>query len=103
MITAGIRLVNPDNRILLGTISPELKSEFTRTNVTAERDEDGLTLKFEAEDVSALRASMNSYLIWLKVVEDVMTATGNSDLNNDGSGEIHDDNSHDGRNRKGGR
>lgn len=71
MIRAEITLKNVDRDLLYKALSPELKSEFTRTKVAVKRLEDGVSLEFRAEDVNALRAAMNSYLRWLKVIEEI--------------------------------
>jgi len=71
MIKAAITLKNVDTDLLCKALSPELKSEFTRTKVAVKRLKDGVSLEFRAEDVNALRAAMNSYLRWLKVIEEI--------------------------------
>jgi tRNA threonylcarbamoyladenosine modification (KEOPS) complex Pcc1 subunit len=80
MITASITLKNADHRILHKAISPELKSGFTRALVDIKNLEDGVKLEFKADDVTALRAAVNSYLRWLKIIDDIKEET--KDLNN---------------------
>ncbi len=71
MITASITLRNADNSIIYEAISPEMKSEFTRTRIDIKKMKDGMTLEFAADDVNALRAAMNSYLKWLTIIDDI--------------------------------
>ncbi|MCK5548650.1 MAG: hypothetical protein KAI64_06520, partial [Thermoplasmata archaeon] len=79
-ITASITLKNADERVLYKAISPELKSGFTRAMVDIKKLEDGVKLEFKADDVNALRAAVNSYLRWLKIIDDIKEET--KDLNN---------------------
>ncbi|MEM3041010.1 MAG: KEOPS complex subunit Pcc1 [Nitrososphaerota archaeon] len=59
-------------RIIERALKPEAKSSprhRSRTRVTCK--DENLTLEFEAEDTTALRASVNSYLSWLQLLNDV--------------------------------
>jgi len=69
---AVIRLNFPSERhlaIVFKALEPETKSPLTsRSRVRVEGKGKKLTLSFEAEDTSALRAAMNSYLRWIALV-----------------------------------
>jgi tRNA threonylcarbamoyladenosine modification (KEOPS) complex Pcc1 subunit len=71
MITANLTLRNVEGRTLQEAMGPELDSELSRAQVEMDRIKDGITLRFRAEDIIALRAAMNSYLRWLKLITDI--------------------------------
>jgi len=54
-------------------LEPETRAALSsRSKVTVKRDCKTLTLVFEAKDTSALRASLNSYLHWIRLTKDVL-------------------------------
>jgi tRNA threonylcarbamoyladenosine modification (KEOPS) complex Pcc1 subunit len=58
--------------IIIKSLRPELESNITdRSKVLIEASEKGLILKVEAEDVTALRAAVNSYLYWINGIIDI--------------------------------
>jgi tRNA threonylcarbamoyladenosine modification (KEOPS) complex Pcc1 subunit len=58
--------------IIIKSLRPELESNISdRSKVLIEASESGLILKVEAEDVTALRAAVNSYLYWINGVIDI--------------------------------
>ena len=60
------------SRIIHEALVPETKTAATnRSRVRLGREGNVVTLFFEAEDTTALRASMNSYLSWLKLLRDL--------------------------------
>ena len=71
MMSAAITLRGVDARVLRGAIGPELDAEPARATAEIRETKDGLTIRLEAEDVAALRAALNSYLRWLKVISDI--------------------------------
>jgi tRNA threonylcarbamoyladenosine modification (KEOPS) complex Pcc1 subunit len=71
MITANLTIRNVEYLTLQKAIGPELDNELSRARVEMKRLEDGISLRFMADDVVALRASMNSYLRWLKLITDI--------------------------------
>jgi tRNA threonylcarbamoyladenosine modification (KEOPS) complex Pcc1 subunit len=71
MITANLTLRNIGLPALREAIGPELDSELSRARVEMEVLEDGIALRFRAEDTTALRAAMNSYIRWLKLITDI--------------------------------
>ena len=53
-------------------LEPETKTSITnRSRMRLSREGKTVTLVFEAEDTTALRASMNSYLNWLHLLQDI--------------------------------
>ncbi len=58
-------------KIVLRALEPETKTmPTTRSEVEIEGDGRSLTIRFEAKDTSALRASINSYLRWISLIND---------------------------------
>lgn len=58
--------------IMVKSLRPELESNITdRSKALIEASERGLILKVEAEDVTALRAAVNSYLYWINGIIDI--------------------------------
>jgi KEOPS complex subunit Pcc1 len=72
---AVIRLKFPSEehaKIVLRALEPETKTmPTTRSGVKIEGDGKSLTIRFEARDTSALRASINSYLRWISLINSV--------------------------------
>ena len=59
--------------IVLNALKPETKESPTqRARVDVKRDGQKLTLLFEAKDTTALRASINSYTRWIKMINDFL-------------------------------
>jgi len=50
-----------------GALAPEGGRELPRARVGLAGDQDHLTITIDAEDTSALRAALNSYLRWAEV------------------------------------
>lgn len=58
-------------RVLLKALLPETKKPTTsRSKVSVEGKGRKLTIRIEAKDTSALRATLNSYLRWVALVKD---------------------------------
>ena len=58
-------------KTVLQALEPETKTmPTTRSQVEIEGDGKSLTIHFEAKDTSALRASINSYLRWISLIDD---------------------------------
>jgi len=66
-----VRLPRDLLKMALDSLLPETKVSFPRTQVKVESLSDELILQFEAKDTSALRAVLNSYLGWLKMVDEI--------------------------------
>ena len=71
---AIVRLSFPSeklSKIVLQALKPETKTTPTRRSmIRIEGEGRNLTLSFEAKDTSALRASVNSYLRWIALVNE---------------------------------
>lgn len=70
---AEVRVKLPGDllKIALNSLLPETKVLFPRTRVKVESLNGELILEFEAKDTSALRAVLNSYLGWLKMIDEI--------------------------------
>lgn len=73
--TVVIRLALPSERaasIVQNALKPETKSSpGGRSEVQVAREGRVLALIFECRDTTALRASVNSYLSWLQLLDDI--------------------------------
>ncbi len=76
---AVVRLELPSEKlvqIILKALLPETKKPATsRSKVLVEGRGKELTLRVEAQDTSALRATLNSYLRWVALVKDAYKVT----------------------------
>jgi len=74
-----IRLELPSERlakIMLKALLPETKKKVTpRSKVYVKEEGKNLIIQVEADDTSALRAAVNSYLRWVALVKDTYEAT----------------------------
>ena len=59
----NIGVENP--AIVLAALAPETKGSLARTKVNLLATSEGIDLRIDAEDISALRAALNSYLRWI--------------------------------------
>ncbi len=79
MMRAEIRLGDcPDLEILKKSLAPETVSDISRTEVEvviAEADGE-LVITIRSEDLSSLRAALNSYLRWLKLAMETNELAG---------------------------
>ena len=60
----------PNPGELAKTMGAEGMGEMSKTSMTMEIGDNSLKIKIEAEDVSSLRAAINSYLRWLRIAID---------------------------------
>jgi len=59
------------------SIRPELiKPPTSRSRVSMARRDETIEMTFEAKEISALRAALNSYLRWVSAVESVLRTLG---------------------------
>ena len=56
-------------------LSPESEREVQRTNVAVEVEKDWVILNVQAEDTTALRAAVNSYVRWMQIALDTAKLT----------------------------
>ncbi len=80
---AMIRIVFPSERlaaILLNALKPETETSLTRrSKVEVKLEGKNLIFFFKARDTTALRASINSHMRWVMVIEDVLSRVSLSD------------------------
>ena len=67
MPRATITFAGPDARILHGALGPETGRDIPKARVSMHAGTGRLTLTIDADDTSALRAALNSYLRWSDV------------------------------------
>jgi tRNA threonylcarbamoyladenosine modification (KEOPS) complex Pcc1 subunit len=66
--------------VLLVSLKPEMAAPTSdRSVVTIDPTSSGILLKIEAEDVTALRAAVNSYLYWAQGIIDLTSKLGRND------------------------
>jgi len=59
-------------RIILSSIGPEAETGVSdRSRAKLVEDENGVAILIEADDVTALRAAVNTYLYWVQEVLDL--------------------------------
>ena len=51
--------------IIAETLKPEIKHKIPKTNVEVSLSQNKFIMKIHAEDISSLRAAINSYLRWI--------------------------------------
>ena len=61
---------------LAQAMEAEGRSEMSKTSMSMEVRDNSLKIKIEAEDVSSLRAALNSYLRWLRIAIDTNDVIG---------------------------
>jgi len=73
---AVVTFRGPQARVLRGSLAPEAGREIPRSRVSVHGDGDVAEIVVEADDTSALRAALNSYLRWAQVALDVEAEVG---------------------------
>ena len=65
--------MNPlDSEVILSSLKPEVESlSSDRSTVKVEKSGKGVVLIVNADDVTALRAAINSYLHWIQGIIDI--------------------------------
>ncbi|HEX9341957.1 MAG TPA: KEOPS complex subunit Pcc1 [Thermoplasmata archaeon] len=71
MRRATITLVGPEARVVAEALGPEMGRDVPRARVSMRPGRNRLTLTIVAEETSALRAAVNSYLRWADVASRV--------------------------------
>jgi KEOPS complex subunit Pcc1 len=57
--------------IVTRSLDPEIKQKIPKTNVKIKPSEKTVFLEIESDDISALRAAVNSYLRWINTAINV--------------------------------
>jgi len=73
---ADIRLTVEQSKFLADALGPETSRDIPRTKVEILTDGPDILIRLTADDVTALRAVMNSYLRWLKLAIDTKETVG---------------------------
>jgi KEOPS complex subunit Pcc1 len=71
MRRAEIVLSGDEANLVEQVLAPESGRELPRTNASVVREGDKTLLKIEAEDTSALRAALNSFVRWGALASDI--------------------------------
>ena len=66
----------PRSGELAEALGAEGMEEMSKTSMVMETTGNSLKIKIEAEDVSSLRAAVNSYLRWLRIAIDTNDVIG---------------------------
>ncbi len=64
---------------LASCLSPEVTEDLAKTSMEVDIGIDSLKIKIAAEDVSSLRAALNSYLRWLRIATETNNIIGGFD------------------------
>jgi len=68
MLTASITL---DDRSVIAALRPESERSLPRTSVRISEDGGGVRITISADDTTAMRAALNSYLGWIRITENI--------------------------------
>ncbi len=71
---AVVTFRGPQARVLRTSLAPEAGREIPRSRVSVRGDGDVAEIVIEADDTSAIRAALNSYLRWAQLALDVEAA-----------------------------
>lgn len=74
--TAELSVMTKHPEVIIGALSPEMSEKIPRTKVTVEREGEKVTVKIDADDQTALRAALNSYIRWMNVAEETAKEAG---------------------------
>jgi len=76
MRRATITFAGPEARVVHGSLRPEAGRDVPKARVSLRAARGRLTLTIDADDTSALRAAVNSYLRWADVAARVRNEAG---------------------------
>ncbi len=76
MISATLSMDVGDPAAIMSAISPETSRELPRSKVTVATGDGKLVLEIVAEDTSAMRATLNSYLGCIRLAQEIETVAG---------------------------
>jgi KEOPS complex subunit Pcc1 len=79
MFRAVLAVSSPYASNVAQAIGPEAGREIPRTRADVRRSGGSLTLTLEADDLSALRAALNSYIRWMSIAEKMSETVGEID------------------------
>lgn len=67
-VDVSIKLEKSIGQIVIRSLQPELDTIGSRTKIKLIETDNGIKLSFDANDISSLRAALNSYLRWLDCI-----------------------------------
>ncbi|MDR2865952.1 MAG: hypothetical protein LBV13_00880 [Methanomassiliicoccaceae archaeon] len=70
MLSAVLTLYGNADAVV-SALSPEIGRELPRTESNITREGDTVVIKVNANDASAMRAALNSYLGWIRITEKI--------------------------------
>lgn len=79
MFRATLAVRSPFASHVAQAIGPEAGREIPRTRAEVRHSEGSMTLTLDADDLSALRAALNSYIRWMSIAEKMSETVGEID------------------------
>ncbi len=79
MFRATLAVRSPYASNMAQAIDPEVGREIPRTRAEVRHEVGSMTLTLDAEDLSALRAALNSYIRWMSIAEKMSETVGDID------------------------
>jgi KEOPS complex subunit Pcc1 len=79
MFRATLAVTSPFASNVARAIGPEAGREIPRTRAMVSASEGSMTLILDADDLSALRAALNSYIRWMSIAEKMSETVGEID------------------------
>lgn len=79
MFRATLAVRSPFASNVAQAIGPEAGREIPRTRAEVRHSEGSMTLTLDADDLSALRAALNSYIRWMCIAEKMSETVGDID------------------------
>ncbi|MCG7844137.1 MAG: hypothetical protein MIO90_01745 [Methanomassiliicoccales archaeon] len=76
MFRATLAVRSPYASNVAQAIGPEAGREIPRTRAEVSHSEGSMTLRLDADDLSALRAALNSYIRWMSIAEKMSETVG---------------------------
>ncbi len=73
---AELRVRTERPEVLSGALSPELAERIPRTKVAVKTQKGEVVVEIVADDQTALRAALNSYIRWTNVAEETAKEAG---------------------------
>lgn len=70
----SITLPKSERKIFINSLTPEIKTNMPKTHVNISETNAGVKFTIEAENTSALRATLNSYIRWLNCISSIATS-----------------------------
>ncbi|MCL2142910.1 MAG: hypothetical protein FWH44_01430 [Methanomassiliicoccaceae archaeon] len=68
---SAVLTVTGNADVILSSLLPETGRELPRTETNISCYGDTVTVRVIAQDASAMRAALNSYLGWIRITEDI--------------------------------